>query len=76
MKIIRRVRGNKLSASKTKIEKTKNNNKSCFFGSFFEKEKKSYMFNYVSSKRKLSNYLKNLDDKNIILNSRTYIWKI
>ena len=48
------------------IEKTKNNNiKVILFGSFFEKEKKSYMFNYVSSKNRLSNYLKNLDNKNV-----------
>ena len=48
------------------IEKTKNNNiKVILFGSFFEKEKKSYMFNYVSSKKKLSNYLKTLDTKNV-----------
>lgn len=39
--------------------------KTIFFGSFFEKGNNSYMKNYVDSKIKLSNYIKNLNDKNI-----------
>ena len=48
------------------IDITKNTStKIIFFGSFFEKEKRSYMQNYTQSKIKLSNYLREVDNNNI-----------
>jgi len=43
------------------------NIKIIFFGSFSEKFKTNYRANYVSSKNKFSNYLKELNNKNIYI---------